>query len=110
MRYLLILLSLFLAVPASAVQRCPKNTEVSWRRIELRHSGKIFIPRALVGRRGVIVLPTELHEEFGTDSVEGVFESIPSWDGETLSGEFVMIQEDGTRVTIRPSALPELRH
>jgi len=91
------------------MERCPKKTEVAWRRIELRHSGKIFIPRALVGRRGVIVLPQELHAEFGTDAVHGVFESIPSWDGQTLSGEFVMLQEDGTRVTIQPSAVPELR-
>jgi hypothetical protein len=91
------------------MERCPKTTEVAWRRIELRHSGRIFIPRALLGRRGVIVLPEDMHEEYGTSTVEGVFESIPSWDGQELSGEFVMIQDDGSRIPIRPTALPELR-
>jgi hypothetical protein len=108
-RYLFLLITLFLALPASATERCPKTTAVAWRRIELRHSGQIFIPRALLGRRGAIVLPADMQEEFGTDTIEGVFGSIPTWDGQELSGEFVMIQDDGGRVTIRPSALPELR-
>jgi hypothetical protein len=108
-RYLHLLIALFLAAPAAAMERCPKKTEVAWRRIELRHSGKIFIPRALLGRYGVIVLPADMHEEFGADSIQGIFESIPSWDGQTVSGEFVVLQDDGQRVTIRPAALPELR-
>ena len=91
------------------MERCPKYTEVAWRRIELRHSGQIFIPRALLGRRGAIVLPEDMHEEFGADPIQGVFESIPIWDGQNLSGEFVMLQDDGSRVMIRPSAMPELR-
>lgn len=110
MRYLFLLSAFFLAVTASAMERrCPRATETAWRRIELRHSGQIFIPRALLGRRGVIVLPDDMREEYGASTIEGVFGSIPSWNGQELTGEFVMIQEDGSRVTIRPTALPELR-
>lgn len=109
MRYLILFVIFLLAVPAAAMERCHRKTEVAWRRIELRHSGQIFIPRALLGRRGAIVLPEDMREEYGTNTIEGVFGSIPSWDGQELSGEFVMIQEDGSRITIRATALPELR-
>jgi hypothetical protein len=93
----------------AGIDNCSKQVQHSWRRIELRYGTQPFIPRALLGRRAMIVLPQEVHAQFGTDAIEGIIETIPTIEGSIVSGEFVVVQDNGQRISISATVLPELR-
>lgn len=110
------LLILLLVAPAFGTDRdtCAQKVMFGpanggWRRVSFRQGDRVGIPRVMLGMRAVFVLPEEARQIYGVSELAGVIEGLPSYDGTTVSGDFVVRLDNGGRETIPAGTFEELR-